>query len=235
MNKAIGCGSVRRTSPYHLPLFTTSEPNDTMTTASGTLLPRPFTLNDINVGGKLYAVLVRYAATYPGKSIFYGDLLDRARTMFDEDDEVKRAVPIGIGTKLLFVEAFCEESGYPNLACLAVNKGKREPGDGFSGNWLQQMREVAAFDWSAAQPVLDAYVTRSIKAATPLKRRKESEARELLFAHFREHRDAYKGFNEHDREEMVSHLDGGARRQRRPAHGSGREGGARLSEHLITK
>lgn len=176
-----------------------------MTTVPETVLPRPFTLNDINVGTKLYAVLVRHAATQPGQSIFYGDLLDQARTMFD-DDEVKRAVPIGIGMKLLFVQKFCDENAYPNLACLAVNKSKGKPGEGFPGDWLQQMREVAEFDWSAAQPVLDAYATRSIKAATPLKRRKEQPARELLFAHFREHRDAYKGFDNDDKEEMVSLL-----------------------------
>lgn len=177
-----------------------------MTTASKTPLPRPFTLNDINVGSKLYAVLVRHAASQPGKSIFYGDLLDQARTMFNQDAEVKRAVPIGIGMKLLFVEAFCKENGYPNLACLAVNRVRRMPGGGFPGDWQQQMREVAAFDWSAAQPVLDAYVTCSIEAATPLRRRKETAARELLFAHFRENRDAYKDFDEDDREEMVSLL-----------------------------
>ena len=108
--------------------------------------------------------------------------------------------------KLLFVEAFCNRNAYPNLACLAVNKSDETPGGGFTGNWLQQMREVAAFDWSAAQPALDAWVTHSIKAATPLKRRKETEARELLFAHFRQHRDAYKDFSEDDREEMVSLL-----------------------------
>lgn len=176
-----------------------------MTTASAPLL-RPFTLNDINVGSKLYAVLVRYAATHPGQSVFYGDLLDQARTMFPEDAQVERAVPIGIGMKLLFVERFCNASAYPNLACLAVNRSRGTPGDGFPGNWLQQMRDVAAFDWSAAQPLLDAYVSDSIKAATPLKRRKEAEARALLFAHFRQHRDAYRDFNQDDKEEMVSLL-----------------------------
>jgi hypothetical protein len=179
-----------------------------MTTGSETPLPRPFTLNDIHVGTKLYAVLVHHAATCPGQSIFYGDLLERARTMFD-DDEVRRAVPVGIGMKLLFVEAFCARNGYPNLACLAVNKIDKRPGDGFPGDWERQMREVAAFDWSAAQPVLDAYVIQSVEAARPLKRRKEAPARELLFAHFREHRDAYKDFDHDDREEMVCLLMAG--------------------------
>jgi hypothetical protein len=200
------CDIVRRVFPYHLRLFATRETNNTMTTASDTVLPRPFTLNDINVGSKLYAALVRHAATHPGRSIFYGDLLDQARKLFPEDAEVKRAVPIGIGMKLLFVEAFCNENGYPNLACLAVNKTDKRPGGGFPGNWEQQMREVADFDWSKAQPTLDAYVTRSISAVTPLRRRKETEARELLFAHFREHRSVYRDFTHDDREEMVSLL-----------------------------
>jgi len=177
-----------------------------MTTASDTHLPRPFTLNDIHVGSKLYAVLVRHAAAHPGESIFYGELLDQARTMFSEDAEVKRAVPIGIGMKLLFVEAFCNRNAYPNLACLAVNKSKETPGGGFLGDWLRQMREVAAFDWSAAQPALDTYVSHATKAATPLKRRKETAARDLLFVHFRLHRAAYQDFNQDDKEEMVSLL-----------------------------
>ena len=68
---ASGCDIARRTCPYHPPLSTTCEPdNDTMTTASDTHLPRPFTLNDIHVGSKLYAVLVRHAAAHPGESIF---------------------------------------------------------------------------------------------------------------------------------------------------------------------
>lgn len=191
---------------YDLPLFTTRDAKNTMTTGSDITLPRPFTLNDIDVGAKLYAALVRHAAMHPGQPIFYGDLLDQARTMFPDDEEVARAVPIGIGMKLLFVEAFCKKSGYPNLACLAVNKHARRPGGGFPWDWEQQMREVVAFDWSAAQPVLDAYVTLSTQAATPLKRRKETVSRELLFAHFREHREAYKDFDAEDKEAMVSLL-----------------------------
>jgi len=177
----------------------------TMTSAE-IALPRPFTLNDINVGTKLYAVLVQRAASLPGQAIFYGDLLDQARVMFPQDEEVQRAVPVGIGMKLLFVEAFCKANAYPNLACLAVNKARQQPGGGFPWDWQQQMREVAAFDWSSAQPTLDAFVTRSISAATPLQRRRETEARELLFAHFRENRSVYQDVTHDDREEMVSLL-----------------------------
>jgi hypothetical protein len=178
--------------------------NNIMTTGSETTLARPFTLNDIKVGTRLYAVLVHHAASRPGQAIFYGDLLDQARAMFSKDEEVNRAVAIGIGMKLLFVQAFCKASAYPNLACLAVNKARQVPGDTYDGDWLREMREVAAFDWSSVQSVLDTYVAHAVTAATPLEKRKETTARDLLFAHFRTNRSAYKNFTHDDREEMVS-------------------------------
>jgi len=179
-----------------------------MTTGSSAL-PRPFTLNDIRVGTGLYATLVAHAASRPGQTIFYGDLLDQARARFPEDEALKRSVPIGIGMKLLFVQAFCDANGYPNLACLAVNKGRQIPGIAYPGDWEREMREVAAFDWSAVQPALDAYVTQATVAATPLRKRRETEARELLFAHFRENRAAYAAIGQDEREEMVAQLMAG--------------------------
>jgi hypothetical protein len=39
------------------------------------------------------------------------------REMHPSDAVLGRAVPIGIGNKLLFVESFCDANRYPNLAC----------------------------------------------------------------------------------------------------------------------
>lgn len=171
--------------------------------------PRPFTLNDIHVGTLLYAVLVQHAASHPGKTVYYSDLLAQARQRFPVDEDAKRAVPVGIGMKLLFVQAFCKAHGCPNLACLAVNKGQQTPGRSYPGNWEKEMREVAAFDWVSVQPALDSYVAQTKNAAMPLEKRREDKARDLLFAHFREHRADYSGFDHDDREEMVSLLMNG--------------------------
>lgn len=171
--------------------------------------PRPFTVNDIRVGTRLYEILVRHAHANPGKTIFYGDLLAQARIHFPDDSEMQRAVPIGIGMKLLFVEAFCKANSYPNLACLAVNRGKGIPGVSYPGDWEFELRQVAAFNWEAVQPMLDAYVEESIVVATPPRRIKEKEARVQLFSHYREHRAAYAPFDNYDREEMVNILMSG--------------------------
>lgn len=170
---------------------------------------RPFTVNDIRVGTRLFAVLVHHAHANPGTTIYYGDLLAQARAANPDDAEVQRAVPIGIGMKLLFVQAFCEAHGYPNLACLAVNKGKHIPGVSYPGDWEREMRDVAAFDWAGVQSVLDTYVGAAIVAATPLRRISETEARDTLYKHFTANRDAYKTFSADDREEMVNILRSG--------------------------
>lgn len=166
---------------------------------------RPFTINDINVGSRLYEALVRQAKAAPGEPVLYGDLLARAREMVPHDAEMQRAVPIGIGMKLLFVQAFCGKNSYPNLACLAVN-GSGSPGPGYKGNWEQDMRDVANFDWSVAQPKLDVFVSESTALVKRPRRITEAAAREVLYEHFRAHRDQYKDFSESDREEMINLL-----------------------------
>jgi len=178
--------------------------------------PRPFTINDIRVGTRLFSVLVSQARNHPGKTIYYGDLLQQARVAFPDDAEVQRAVPIGIGMKLLFVQAFCHSNGYPNLACLAVNKGKQIPGVSYPGDWEKEMREVAAFDWDEVQPVLADYVKDAIAVATPRRRVRELDARDLLYAHFRENRASYDCafFKDAEREEMVDILMTGIEPQR---------------------
>jgi len=171
--------------------------------------PRPFTLNDIRVGSKLFETLVRQARNHPGKSIYYGDLLAQARSDFPDDAEVQRAVPVGIGMKLLFVQAFCDANGYPNLACLVVNRGKDIPGIAYPGDWEREKAEVAAFDWASVQAVLSEYVQVALAAATPLRRIKEADAREALFAHFKENRAAYAPLDNYDKEELVGILMSG--------------------------
>jgi len=170
-------------------------------------LVRPFTINDIHVGSRLYEVLVQHAVASPGTAIRYGELLAACRIRFPDDAIVQRAVPIGIGMKLLFVQAFCDKHGYPNLACLAVNHSGK-PGAAYPGNWKLDMLAVAAFDWSQAPANLAVYVAEATIRATPVAvcRAKEADVRQVLFDDFRADRSRYASFNHDDREEMVNLL-----------------------------
>ena len=169
--------------------------------------PIKFTINDIEVGSRLYQALVHHARATQGAPIFYGDLLALARELQPHDTVLARAVPVGIGMKLLFVEAFCRANGYPNVACLAVNRLRRRPGEGYTGDWEADKRAVAAFDWSTADARLAAFVGERREAVPKnLPRRKEDPARELLFAHFRDNRTAYPTVTQIDREEIVNLL-----------------------------
>lgn len=168
---------------------------------------RPFTINDIHVGSKLYEVLVQHAKAHPRTPIRYGDLLRECRDLHPDDAVVKRAVPIGIGMKLLFVQSFCDKHGYPNLACLAVNQTGK-PGDAYAGNWELDMLAVADFDWSNVPAQLAIYIAEATLRAAPARRCKvsENDARKAAWENFKLDRSRYASFDENDREEMVNLL-----------------------------
>jgi hypothetical protein len=165
-----------------------------------------FTLNDIQVGTRLYTALVAHARATRGAPIFYSELLEQAKKLDPEDAELQRAVPIGIGMKLLFVEAFCVASGYPNLACLAVSRARGRPGEGYTGDWEADKRAVAEFDWSIAQAKLDAYVQHARLVVTPKKRRSYDDAAALRYEHFSSDRQAYAGFTDDEKKEVLNLL-----------------------------
>lgn len=168
---------------------------------------RTFTLNDIDVGSRLYEALVVHAKAQKGEPIVYKDLLALARSLHPDDEILKRARPIGIGPKLLFVEAFCRSSGYPNLACLAVNGVTRRPGAGYPGDWDEDRRAVAAFDWSQVDAGMGAFAGATRQALPPKRTRlREDEARALNFEYFRANRSAYAKVTQDGKEEIINLL-----------------------------
>lgn len=163
------------------------------------------TLNDIEIGARLFEALVQHARSAQGAPISYGDLLTLARGLHPRDAALGRAVPVGIGPKLLFVEAFCRANGFPNLACLAVNKAAMTPGAGYKGDWEADKRAVAAFDWSRADPALAKYAS-DARAAVPrhLKPRKERPADVSWYAYFCSHRAECAKVTSDDKKEIIN-------------------------------
>ena len=169
-----------------------------------------YTFNDIDVGIRLYQALVQHALATGAAPISYGDLLTLARLQHPKDAVLGRAVPVGIGMKLLFVEAFCRSINTPNLACLAVNKASMLPGAGYQGDWALDRRAVAAFDWSGVAARLPAF-EKEVRAAVPvrLKPRKEAPADRAWYAYFCSHRQACAAVNAQDKQEIISQLMAG--------------------------
>ncbi|MGI4843447.1 MAG: hypothetical protein ACRYF7_09015 [Janthinobacterium lividum] len=169
----------------------------------------PYTFNDIEVGARLVEALVRQATTLRGMPITYGDLLTLARSLHPKDAVLGRAVPVGIGPKLLFVENFCALNGYPNLACLAAHKDSL-PRPGYRGDWEADRRAVAAFDWSAAEAPLAAYVE-AMRAKVParFKPRKERPADVAWYAYYNSHRAACEKLGPEDKQEIINQMMAG--------------------------
>jgi len=170
----------------------------------------PFTFNDIEVGARLVEALARQATSLRGMPITYGDLLTLARSLHPKDEVLGRAVPVGIGPKLLFVEGFCALHGYPNLACLAVNQKTSRPGPGYRGDWELDKRAVAGFDWRAADAQLPAYVD-AMRAKVParFKPRKERPVDVAWYAYFCSHRAACEKLTPEDKQEIVNQMMAG--------------------------
>lgn len=170
----------------------------------------PFTFNDIALGARLVEALIRQATSLRGMPITYGDLLTLARSLHPKDEVLGRAVPVGIGPKLLFVEAFCAGHGYPNLACLAVNRESLRPRPGYQGDWEADKRAVADFDWGAADAQLAAYVE-AMRAKVParFKPRKERPADVAWYAYFCSHRAACEKLVPEDKQEIINQMMAG--------------------------
>ena len=168
-----------------------------------------FTVNDIEVGMRVYEALAQHARSGQGAPIGHKDLLTLARSLHPKDAVLGRAVPIGIGIKLLFVDAFCAAHGYPQLSCLAVSQASLEQAgssdSSASAERDAERRAVAAFDWSAADTQLPAFANAQ-RAAVParLKPRKERPADVSWYAYFCSHRKECEWIKQEDKQEIIN-------------------------------
>ena len=168
------------------------------------------TLTDIDVGLRLFEALVRHAQAEGGAPISHADVLTLARLLHPKDEMLGRAVPVGIGMKLLFIERFCALNGYPNLACLAVDAASMRARAGYQGDWDADRRAVAGFDWSVADAPLASYAG-DMRAAVPkrFKPRKERPADVAWYAYFCSHRAACAKITGEEKKEIINLLMAG--------------------------
>ncbi len=172
--------------------------------------PVQFTLTDIEVGSRLVEALVRHVSGAGAEPITYEDLLTLGRSMYPKDAALGREVPVGIGMKLSFVGAFCRVNGFPDLACLAVNKVTRKPRMDSEANCEAERSAAAGFDWSGIEAKLAAYAIEA-KAKVPkrFKPRKERPADVAWYAYFCSHRKECEQVSADGKKEIINLLMAG--------------------------
>lgn len=161
----------------------------------------PLTVNDVDLGVRLFEALAQHAATSGGAPVGYADLLTLARKIYPKDAALDRAVPLGVRAKLDFIAAFCAADGCPDLASLAVADGNARVAAGPA---------IAGFDWSGARARLPAYAE-TVRAGVPkrFKPRKERPADVAWYAYFCSHREACARLDGIDKQEIINLLMAG--------------------------
>jgi len=144
------------------------------------------TPTDAHLARIFYSVLIEQARSHPGQSIRYKELLNRAKRAYPNDEVVQSAIPIGIGRRLEVIVQFVRDHHLPPLTCLAVNESGH-PGASYrpvTGSWQTDMDSVARYDWAEWHDRWETHIDAVKKAATPLKRRTEKAALELVHQAF---------------------------------------------------
>jgi hypothetical protein len=140
------------------------------------------TPTDAHLAHIYYDVLLEHAHNHPGQAIRYKEVLDRAKRAHPNDEIVQSAIPVSMGRRLEVIVQFLREHQLPPLTCLAVNESL-QPGASYravNGSWQADMEVVSGYDWLKWQGQWDRHLEAARKAAVPLKRRKEQEARNLV-------------------------------------------------------
>ena len=78
------------------------------------------TQTDLELALAFYAVLVQ--AARHRETLTYGELVDRARRAYPQNETVQKAIPVSVGRRLDFVRGFTNQRGLPDLSSLVVNK-----------------------------------------------------------------------------------------------------------------
>lgn len=165
---------------------------------------RKLTLIDVSIARAVYPVLVDVAKADPETSITFEKLiLDSRERQAGQEHPIHRQIAVNMGRRLEALRRFTQPRGYPDLSCLVVNGGTgRNP---FPDIEVLQA-QARAFDWSqVAQAFLDEMDTHE-QALTPRPTRNEFEARDVMSAHYFEHKPRYLPAIQDCRDEIIAAL-----------------------------
>ncbi|QPN45508.1 hypothetical protein I5S86_01020 [Priestia aryabhattai] len=143
------------------------------------------TLLDVQLARLLYPQLIELATA--GQVLTYGQLIERAKARYPDDQRVANLIPVRMGRILWVIYDFVEERQLPRLTLIIVSAEDQYPG---SAMWRHdchaEQQRCFDFDWSIVDQEFDMYGQRSEKAVTPLRRLPREQAKQLMAAHYRD-------------------------------------------------
>lgn len=140
------------------------------------------TTTDAHLARIYYDILLEHARSNSGQAIRYKKVLEFAKQQHPKDEIVQSAIPVSMGRRLEVIVRFISEHQLPPLTSIVVNDSG-QPGASYrpvNESWMADMAAVAIHDWSKWQGRWETHIETTRKAASPLKRRKEQEARNLV-------------------------------------------------------
>ncbi len=171
--------------------------------------PDRVTETDLILAEAYFKVLVQVAKV--GNTIFYSDLLARAKQSFPENNTVQSAIAVSAGRRLNVLRMFTRAKGLPDLSSLVINKSSNECGEGFLRSFVpEEVRAtVFAFDWESVDTGFADFI---VATKDSVKARKRSvkkklptldQAAQMMFVHYQANKSAYpKNIREH-RDEII--------------------------------
>lgn len=161
------------------------------------------TLIDVAIARAVLPVLVDVASADPEATITFENLiLDTRERHAGQEHPIHRQIATSMGRRLEALRGFTQPHGYPDLSSLVVSIGGRNPLPA-----AEAMRAKArGFDWSPVATDLLEEMDAYMKSITPREKRDVSDARDLMSAHYFDHKSCYLAAIQDCRDEIIDAL-----------------------------
>jgi hypothetical protein len=142
---------------------------------------RSRTVLDLQLASVFFPILLELAKDK--RTITQTELVERARQAHPRRKIVQNADPLETGRRMAVVRSFTDEQGLPDLACLVVEGGADEGGDG--ADPFEARRNVFSTDWSAAPAEFPIFLRKAEAALAPKAKLTRDKAVQIMWEHYK--------------------------------------------------
>lgn len=143
---------------------------------------------DVALAKAYYPMLCELAKEQ--KEVTFKEFVEAAKTRYPKVEEVQNAIPVSTGRRLEFVRLYTKEHGLPDLSAWVVSQAGTNS-DEYMADFdpVAEREATAQVNWDEYEGDWGAYIVELTKATIKIKRRKEPEARTLMWNYFKDIRD----------------------------------------------